>query len=109
MADDHDSKHACIYDNGEPVDYADGDDEYNDDEDDDYERVWVVFCYWNQPYLVENQWNTLGVFSSEANAQKQREVHLDYTSRVPGHTYLKCTTVMEEMRLDVYAEASGGI
>ena len=109
MADDHERKHRCIYDNGEPIDYADGDDEYNDDEDGNYERVWVVFCYWDQPYLVENQWNILGVFSSEANAQKQREVHLDYASRVPGHTYLKCSTVIEEMRLDVYAEASGGI
>ena len=27
MADDHERKHRCIYDNGEPIDYADGDDE----------------------------------------------------------------------------------
>ena len=58
MTDDHESKHACIYDNGEPVDYADGDDEDNDD-DDDYERAWVVFFHWDQSYLVENRWNIL--------------------------------------------------
>ena len=47
MPDDSESKHACIYDNGEPIDYADGNDEYDGDEDDDYERVWVVFCHWD--------------------------------------------------------------
>ena len=108
MTDDHESKHACIYDNGEPVDYADGDDEDNDD-DDDYERVWVVFCHWDQSYLIENRWNILGVFSSEANAQKQREVHLDYASRVPEHTRLNCTTVISAMPLDKFEETGIGL
>ena len=67
-------------------------------------QVWVVHCHWNKPYFVENQWDSLGLFSTEGKAQKAVRRHEEYARTDEEHAELKCEAVISPMTIDVYAD-----
>lgn len=48
-------------------------------------QVWAVFCHWDKPYFIENQWNLLGVFTSREKADEQARRHEGYAASSEYH------------------------
>ena len=66
-------------------------------------QVWAVFCHWDMPYLIENQWGLLGVFSCRANADEQVRLHEEYAARSEDHKSLQCRCEVRSLTLDEYS------
>ena len=63
-------------------------------------RVWVVFCHWDKPYFIENQYELLGVFTSHVKAAECARQHEEYAASVREHSDLGCECVVFTPRLD---------
>ena len=64
-------------------------------------RVWVVFCHWNKPYFIENQWDILGVFTTQEKAEEQVRRHREYDARDESHRELRCESICRELVLGI--------
>ena len=68
-------------------------------------QVWAVFCHWDKPYFIEDQWNLLGVFTSREKADEQARRHEGYSASSEYHGSLKCACVIQPLLLDEYDKA----
>ena len=62
-------------------------------------QVWLAFCYWDQPYLIENQQVLLGVFSTQAKAEERLRRHEEYAAQ-SDHAFVDCSTVCYAVTVD---------
>ena len=70
--------------------------------DDDATRrtVWLVHCHWDKPYFIENQWDLLGAFSSQARAEEAARRHEAYAANDWYHKSLNCTCEIKSIVVD---------
>ena len=64
--------------------------------------VWALFCYFDRPYFVENQWRLLGVFSTEATAAMNARRHDDEAQLGHCDSIGDCNSVIIRVELDEY-------
>ena len=70
------------------------------DDDETRGTVWLVHCHWDKPYFIENQWDLLGVFSSQSKAEEAAHRHAAYAANHSYHKSLNCTCEIESIVVD---------
>ena len=78
------------------------------DENVAFTEVWTVHCYWDKPYIIENQRNLLGVFSSRNKAEEEARLHREFAASDKWHKELECTCEIESVTVDVGCHITAG-